>query len=286
MLSSSEEYLTALRKEQYLRFLEWPQFIATHYQTGASGQDADDTVNLLIFDWLNHGYCEEDAKKIALLMAVHDLKSRPLRGHLAYALTSISVATFQCMTYQKIQADQQFIVHKKMNVHEIRQLMNSPIKGVDKFSFGSILKDQQNLFFSWVKGIDKLILVNLDKQISAITQLRYILEEYSTALDSAKLEDELATTRLSLVRTLACYLNNQTEWSTEVSNQVKQYVETIYTMQPAEFEKKYLSELVLIEQTFTTNLLKAFQGIGIRLFQLVQPPPPQEASTKSTIILE
>ena len=61
MLSSSKEYLQALRDGKYLLFLEWPQFIVGLYKD--SQQDADDTINLLAFEWLNNGYCENDAKK-------------------------------------------------------------------------------------------------------------------------------------------------------------------------------------------------------------------------------
>src|ERR1700733_3725814 len=100
MLSSTKEYLQALHEGKYLLFLEWPQFIAAHYQKEEMSQDADDIISLLVFEWLSNDYSESDAKKIALLCAVNDLATKPIRGSISYALTAISIAVFQCMLYQ------------------------------------------------------------------------------------------------------------------------------------------------------------------------------------------
>lgn len=84
--------------------------------------DADDTTNSLIFEWLNNGYSEEDAKNLALLHAVYDLESKPLQGKLDYAFKTIIVALFLCMVFHKhnlcLQSDS-----PQMTCEEINQLI-------------------------------------------------------------------------------------------------------------------------------------------------------------------
>lgn len=109
MLSASSEYIQALHEGKYLQFLGWTDFITHTYAL----KDADDTVNFLIFEWLNNGYLEEDAKKLAVLQAVYDLEFRPLRGKLDYSLKAITVALFICMVFQKFGVDVTLSPEKK-----------------------------------------------------------------------------------------------------------------------------------------------------------------------------
>ncbi|MGL5743177.1 MAG: hypothetical protein ACRCXC_11915 [Legionella sp.] len=99
-LTSSSEYLQALREGKYLLFLEWIDFIAQKYNC-TNYLIADDAENFLIYEWLSSGYKEVDAQNIVTLYAVYDLESKPLRGKLDYALKSIVIALFICMVFQK-----------------------------------------------------------------------------------------------------------------------------------------------------------------------------------------
>lgn len=135
MLSSSSEYIQALREGNYLRFLEWPQFIVHHYATANYTQDADDTLNLLIFEWLNNGFCEDDMKHLVILYAVHDMESRPLRENLSYAVIAISIAAFQCMVYQKNNLQAHYLCKDKMNIKEITTFMKSKTVHMDNALF-------------------------------------------------------------------------------------------------------------------------------------------------------
>lgn len=290
MLSSSSEYIKALREGKYLLFLEWPQFIAEYYKEGEVGQDADDTVNLLVFDWLNNGYCDEDAKKVALLFAVHDLKVQPLRGSLAYALTAISIAAFQCMVYHNMHVQAQFLSKEKMTLDKIIKLMKGPIDGLDKSNFESLLLKQRASFFTWVEKMDSTQVEKARIQITSITDFRYLVEEYISAfLDveiSNGLHDELKVSRFSVVKRLARYLNEQTELTVVVKEEIATYVNKIREMKPADFENKYLLRLspILLED----NPWKTITVFGISFFNLLQPTQPIVLKTspdKSTIIL-
>lgn len=273
MLSSSSEYIKALREGKYLLFLEWPQFIAEYYKEGEVGQDADDTVNLLVFDWLNNGYCDEDAKKVALLFAVHDLKVQPLRGSLAYALTAISIAAFQCMVYHNMHVQAQFLSKEKMTLDKIIKLMKGPIDGLDKSNFESLLLKQRASFFTWVEKMDSTQVEKARIQITSITDFRYLVEEYISAfLDveiSNGLHDELKVSRFSVVKRLARYLNEQTELTVVVKEEIATYVNKIREMKPADFENKYLLRLspILLED----NPWKTITVFGISFFNLLQP---------------
>lgn len=270
MLSSSKEYLQALRDEKYLLFLEWPQFIAEHYQEKSMFQDADDTVNLLAFEWLNNGYCEDDAKKIALLYAVYDLSIKPIRGNLAYALTAISVAVFQCMAYQSLNQHEQFVVKHAMKKEQILKLMTEQTMNSDKEALGNVLLKQQVIFYLWVNEVSKDNVEHAFWQISPLAQLRYLIDDYCLALESSQLiNDSLKNSRLSVIRRLARYLNEETALTPPVKNEITIYVTKIRKMQPADFENVYLE--ALSPSTLMDNTWTFITGIGLSFFKFVQP---------------
>lgn len=285
MLSSSIEYLNALREGRYLQFLEWPQFLTAHYRDGATGCDADDTINLLIFEWLKNGFCEEDAKKIAVLVAISDLKNKPLRANLAYALNSISIALFQCMLYVQTKADKEIILLNKPKIQQIKDLITRPIEGVDKNSFTQLLKTQQQLFLSWVDKCDPIVVQEIAAPIFALTKLRYLAEEYVSSLEMAKLGDELYETRLSLVKSFATYLAAQTELSPGINETIQRYTISIKEKSPKPFEFFYLDQFT--PSTLTTTILKSLGFITGGFFHLLHTPTATTTTdTKSTIILD
>ena len=270
MLTSSYEYLKALREGNYLRFLEWPKFIVEHYKGDDRSQDADDTINLIVFEWLNNGYSEEDAKKTALLFAVYELETKPLKSDLAYAVTAISIAAFQCMMYHVNKLQDKFLTKEKMTSQKISTLMSGIIVGLDKSNFDDLLQKQRVSFFSWVAGIDSTKVEKARLQISPIADLRYLAEEYITNLEASKLiTDALKSSRLSVVKRLAQYLNEQTELTVQVKDEIEAYVTKIREMKPADSENGYLlrlSPLTLEESTWTF-----MTKLGISFFNLLQP---------------
>ncbi|BCA94076.1 hypothetical protein TUM19329_04370 [Legionella antarctica] len=279
MLSSTKEYVQALREGKYLLFLEWPQFIAELYKDGDNPQDADDTINLLVFEWLNNGFCYEDAKKIALLFAVSDHSSRPLKNNLSYAITAIAIAVFQCMLYQDNNLQGHFLSNEEKSRAEIIKLMNSPIAyshestlvNLDDLTFQHLLAKQQAIFFSWVESMPSKEIEVARSLISSLANLRYLVEEYSTQLELSEICDELKSSRLSVAKRLAQYLNGQSELSATVTAEIKLYVDKIMNMQPTDFEKQYL--LTLSPQSFDKTW-RMITSIGISFFKIIQPMSP------------
>ncbi|CEG58089.1 helical bundle domain-containing protein [Legionella fallonii] len=275
MLSSSKEYLQALREGKYLLFLEWPQFIAAHYCKEVSTQDADATVILLVYEWLNNGYCEEDAKKIALLCAVSDLPAKPIRGTIDYSLTAISIAVFQCMLYQNEKLQELFLCKETLDMEQVIAVVDTVMSGVEKLSFEKMLAKQQSVFYSWVAAISREDAESVHCQISPIAKRRYITEEYSLQLGATKqVGDLLKNSRLSVVKRLARYLNEQSELTEEVHLEITTYVAKIKELQPAGFEKEYLQ--ALLAPSLLENTWEIVTNIGLSFFKLLQstPSPP------------
>lgn len=286
MLSSTKEYLQALREGKYLLFLEWPQFIAVHYQKEEMLQDADDIISILVFEWLSNDYSESDAKKIALLCAVNDSTIKPIRGSISYALTTISIAVFQCMLYQNNALLDKFLSKKNLDKRQVLALINDVMKEIDKGVFENMLIKEQATFYNWVAEISSKEIEGVCRQIRPIAELRYLSEEYSFQLAAYKKQaDTLKTARLSVVKRLVRYLNEQTELTEEVKLEISAYVDKIREMQPVDFERDYLASLS--PPSLMENSWELLTRVGLSFFNLLQPiqttpivPQQQEATSK------
>ncbi len=274
MLASSYEYLQALRAGKYLRFLEWPQFIQSHYYKDDKTADADELLTLLVFDWLNNGYCEEDAKATAILCAVYGMDSRPIRGNLDYSLTSLSGALFHSMVHQALGFQKKIINPEKKTRSEILAFMKDIMTSIDQSSFNSCLKDQQTQLFEWSDKVKQETLKEVCGQISAITAMRYLLEDFLAELERIKIDnDPLKLTRLSMANSLNSYLNEKTELTPDVSAEVVNYVNKIRQMQPSPIEEEYLNALAPLN--LSENTWRIVTRIGISFFTLLQKPSAQ-----------
>lgn len=269
MLSSSKEYLQALRDGKYLLFLEWPIFISEHYKMADDSQDADDTVNLIAFEWLNNGFCEEDAKKLALLSAVHDLPIRPLRGNLSYAIISLSIAVFQCMVYQNNNLQALYMSNDKMNRKQVMKFMSS--KAVEKATFVDYLQIEQEKFDQWVSEADAKVVEKIFDRIYQVTGVIHCVDDYLTQLQGTDLPgDQLKPSRVSLIIRLFKYLNEQKEMTAEVKDEIAVYVNKIREMHPADFEDEYLKEIS--PPSFIDTTLRLVNSLSVSFFNILQPP--------------
>ncbi|HIG0327989.1 TPA: Lpg0393 family guanine-nucleotide exchange effector [Legionella pneumophila] len=273
MLSSTKEYLQALRDGKYLLFLQWPKFIAEYYGKNDKNQEADEMVNLIIFEWLNNGFCEEDIKKFAILYAVHEMESRPLREGLSYALITISIALFPCMVYLTNNLQKHYINSKKLSSKEVLQLMTMNNTYLEKRQFVELLGQEQDKFFTWVKESDPSAIYKAFDQIYSVTYLKYLIEDYLNLLESAHLpNDQLKSSRISLIVRLAKYLNEQTELTQDVLDEIAVYVKKLWEMQPAEFEEEFLKKISPL--SFIDNTVRILTGLSARFFSILQPPAP------------
>lgn len=271
MLISSQEYLKALRQEDYLRFLEWPLFISKSYRAEYKEQDADDTINLIIFEWLVHGFCEEDAKKVALLFAVHEAKNTLLQGNLAYSLMSILIATYQCMMFLEKKLTLDFPSSNHNKVFDALTCVQKKINEIDANEFESLLQKQQQLFLTWVNDYSKVQIENVFKKIKPITELRYLVQHYSALLESIQDEqDKLLLSRLGVVKRLNSYLSDLTELNSETIEHISSYIRLIKDMQPAEWESVLLNK---ISPPSTMESSWQFVAkLGMTLFKLIDTP--------------
>ncbi|QEY52650.1 helical bundle domain-containing protein [Legionella longbeachae] len=267
MLSSSSEYLKALREGKYLLFLEWVDFITKKYTHDGYILDADDTTNSLIFEWLNNGFSEEDAKNLARLHAVYDLELKPLQGKLDYAFKTIIVALFLCMVFHK----HNLCLHSdspNITCREINQLIEQIGKQLSPSLYRSSLIEVQTDFFQWVDNSDKHEVTLIFDKIYAITRLRYLLEDYILHLDHSKKEqDELYTARLSLAKRFLTYIYEQLEFTPKVADQITKYVSALRQLHPGKWEEERLD--ALSPPSALDNTWRWVTGIGIGFFNLV-----------------
>ena len=233
-------------------------------------QDADATLNLLVFEWLNNGFCEDDVKSLSILFAVHDLKSRPLRGNLSYAFTAISIAAFQCMVYQNNNLKDHYLSKEPMNLKEIQEYMVRKSVSLNKTINEECIQLAQVNFFEIVKQVDKEQLKMISNQINSVTQLRYRVAEYLMLVESNQnLSDTFLITRICVINSLLSYLNEQMEITSEVTDEITRYVKKLWELKPAVFEEVYLTSLS--PATFIEDPWKYFTDFGLKFFKVLQP---------------
>ncbi|CAM2823766.1 helical bundle domain-containing protein [Legionella worsleiensis] len=270
MLSSSHDYLQALRHGHYLRFLEWPQFIVQHYATQDHPIGADEAINLIIFEWLNHGFCEEDIRHMALLTAVYDLDTNPIRAELAYAFTSLSISLTSCMVYQSTNLQRNLIKSEPVTARDITLLIREQGDALDGCYFAEQLELENRRLQRYKESLDKDLVIGTYEQINAMTQPRYLTDEYITVLEHAQIaNDQLHPSRLSLIKRLAQYLKEQTEYTEQVKEEIGVYVARLWEMNPAPFEEEYLN--ALSTGTSIANLWKMAVSYGLMFFSILQP---------------
>ena len=284
MLLSSREYLQALRDGKYLLFLEWPSFIAKHYSdANVFEQSADELVDLLIFDWLNNGFreedehLEEDIKSIALLFKIHGLRSRPLQRNLDYAFTSILAAATQCMTYRKLDLLKKYHCEKALNKQEVTAFMKE--RNVDFVSadYERALQEQRAQFAVWVAAIPNQKVESTLAEINPMLQLRYKVEEYLDVLERARLPpNDLRGARIGVVRRLVQYVNEQPVLTVEIQREVASYTAKIWDLAPDKFEEAYI--ITISPRSIADSAWRLFTDLGMGFFHLIQSQTSSSAA--------
>ncbi|WP_298623749.1 helical bundle domain-containing protein [uncultured Legionella sp.] len=271
MLTSSSEYLQALRAGKFLLFLEWPQFIAFRYSTEKNPIDAEDTLNLIIFEWLNNGFCDDDVKQMALLTRVHDLETMPIRSHLSYAFISLSITMFHCMIVHATNTQNHFLHQSPLSGKQVCEFIKQQNALIDKALFAEQELKTRDTFSALLDTIEQKQISQAFKRIYSITQFRYLIDQYLTELDNRLMpNDQLLTARLSLLKSLAYYMNQQMEYTEQVNDEMRGYVKQIWAMQPADFEEPYLNCIYPI--SIVDNAWKLVTDYGLKFFSILQPP--------------
>lgn len=274
MLGSTAEYLRALRSGNYLLFLEWPQFIVQHYQkTNSDLRSGDDLVDLMIFEWLNNDYCQDDAKLIAFLVRFSALISQLLPGELQYALTSISIAVLQCMIIQRLGLAHNIQSREKRNHKEVLALMSANNIATDTQE--QALKEQHAQFMQWVAWTPREQVDAVLKKITPLLHFRQILRDYFEVLEHASSDkDELRLTRLSVLHRLHIYLCQQTELNSQARQGIDAYVSKISELAPQKIEEPFL--LRLSSTPIVKTSWRVLMDVGFSFFQLLKTPVVEE----------
>lgn len=280
MLLSTQDYFDALRKGNYLAFLEWPQFVGRNYQQKSQGLTADELVNLLLFEAVNNGFSCDDVRAVALLCSVREKHTGLLRGALDYALTTISVVSIQFMMYWRAGLAEHLLACDKQTSKEIEQLISSCNALLDTSS-QALLESDQNGFYLWVEEASVESIKQVEQQLRAMLSLRNNADDYIALLEiKQSLTDLLQPQRLSVLKRLASYLNDSTQLSADIDVQIAQYVAVIWQLNPEQWEEDYLNKLspFSLEHSFWQGLTT----VGITFFKLLQPEEGHVTDTLDT----
>lgn len=271
MLTSSSEYLHALREGKLLLFLEWPQFIAQHYSNDTDMIDADETLNLIIFEWLNNGFCDNDVKQMALLTKVHDLEAMPIRAGLSYAFISLSIAMFHCMIFDAAKLNTNFSAQGPLTGKQVCDFTKKQSALLDKTVFVELEIKTRDAFLALLDTIENKLVTQAFVRIYSITKFRYLIDQYITELEFTRNPlDKLLHARISLVKSLASYLNEQSEYTDKVKEEMGLYVKQIWEMQPLDFEVDYLN--CIYPLSIVDNAWKLVTEYGLKFFSILQAP--------------
>lgn len=263
MLSSSFDYIKALHEGKYLLFLKWVDFITDKYEL----MSADDTVNFLIYDWLNQGCGELDVQNLSVLCAIHYLEEKALQGKLDYALQSITIALFICMVFQKKGLHMVLSPEKKVCRETVNQLVEEKMLQLNPFTYKELLDDMQSQFYQRVNKVDKKQVADEFQKIYAITKPRYLLEEYILYLERLKLKDDaLYISRLSMANRLLVFLYEQTEMNFEVSREIANYVNALRELHAGKEELDRLDSIS--PPSILENTWRWVAGAGITFFHI------------------
>lgn len=259
MLSSSQEYLQALRQTDLLRFLEWPHFLFRYYSIAESEQNADVLTDVLVCTWLNHGYQEADLRQLALLHKFFLIEEQLFCGSLEYFFTSLCSAALYCAAYRNCSIRYQCDVDA-MNIEDICNLMKQSCCHV-KEEIDEAFLVQQKKFDLLVQQISDAEYKQLRQTIRPVLLLRHTVDEYlelwQKEPDDPKL-DPLSATRKSVVQRLASYLKDLMVFGPEQEKEIVGYVAKIKELGPADSEQEFLN--LLCQRRTTASIETALQA--------------------------
>lgn len=278
MLVSSAEYLQALRKGDYLRFLEWPDFVVAHYKKGNAVLGGDELADLLVFEWLNNNYCAEDAKQFALLYAASEDEAEPLRGKLSCALTTLFSVCIACMAYEDSHATAHFLSKEARDLAQISRMMRNN-GGLTNEQFTKHSAASQEIFMSWVAQLDKNKVSIVAAEISEVTRLRYLIDDYRLELLTlVSSNDQLKSSRSSVAANFSDYMSEQMKMTPEVNEGVAGYVTKLWELAPSTKEQDLLKKMA--ETTIWDKACRYLATFSSLFSTLELLPPSHETKAK------
>jgi hypothetical protein len=278
MWSSTSEYFTALRNEDYLHFLEWPAFVGMKYRKKDQELGPEALINCLVFEWLKYGYKEEDMKRIAILYAIYELDVL-IEAKDLYALMTITSVLCICMIFDKYElklSDELQLIKDAGEIYLLietqNNILNEKIKNLSQQSdskMDGLINQSENIgddfektlvamsakFMKEVSQVEKSQATLTAKKIGNITQMLSVIKQYHEDLQSVPIEEqnELFQLRIGIVLSLYSYVQGQKELTNEASLKIVEHVQAIRSRNPKEWEERHLQNIVpprLMEKAF------------------------------------
>lgn len=270
------DYLSALRQGKYLLFLQWPDSIVQSDKKDKTiAYAADDLRQLLAFEWLQHGFEPQDVDGVVLLYALL-LRENSIRGHLAYAITTMVQVVTQCMAYRhfKIEVGS----NQGLSHAEILRLMQENEKQVLMAEFGKVLIAEEEQLGIKSQSVEKRQLDEANAKIRLITDICNELDDYLVGETNIPIRvgeshtptqevetDQLKSSRLNVLKRFLSYMNQQTELSEPVLKEMAQYIHTIKQMKPTLREQELLKKIMA--PSVLENTLGVIVGYGVTFFK-------------------
>lgn len=254
---STPEYLQALRTTNYLFFLDWPEYIAQKYLGKNATQDADTTISLIVFEWMQYDLSKEDIASIANLYFLANENSGLLESTLGYAAIALSAAAMQCMVYKNqgisypkatdmSTLEALTFIQKMEKLHD-PQINNAQLKEAE-LQLQSLIKIQQH-------------------QIHALKcKLGYLLnlQDYIRRLQNDLIKDSDHPVRLGLLQALYAYVSTENGILTAaVQHKIQGYIVKIRNLTPDKNEQLFLTSLAPFPEE--SNLFWTALSWGVKL---------------------
>ncbi|KTD22094.1 Uncharacterised protein [Legionella lansingensis] len=247
MDATTEEYLDALRKGDYLQALQWVNSLVEWYDV--SEGDADTVLQLAIFELIHHGFSPEDFHHIQLLYILLYDHLPPFIEQVAYQATILCSAAIQCMVYYENDLIPFYLTtsmnHKMAdNRDEILDWMQrSPVNfDVTKNNDGLSEKYKfLNQGFSRLESQAR----EIRRKINHVFNCQLLLQTYVEELAKYHDKDDNGFTavRLGVINSLTHYLCDKTIMTEEVENKIASFVNKIQEMDPKDWEKLLLDKM-------------------------------------------
>ncbi|MFJ1268899.1 helical bundle domain-containing protein [Legionella lytica] len=285
MLSSSSEYLMALRERDFFLFLEWPNFVAKKYGRPDAPLGGDALMDCLVFEWLSYGFRDEDIEHMAILYAISELTALLHSGVLMFQLMTTTNALFSCVAFHKLNLeDTNFPVG--INEREIYKFMDEKTRswGGSPELFNESTNLVRNDFLKRTSFINESQLLISCKKIYDINFVLHAVREYKDKLyceEDKEKGSSLCYTRLGIAEAFVSYLKGQTAMGDKALSEINNYVALLRKAQPKKWEEKYLD--IIAPPTFLMQVSKTFFTYCAFFFTKIIPGTSVENKAETSL---
>lgn len=243
MYLSTEEYLHALRQGDYLSALEWLEFLIGRYASSQSEVDADTTLQIAVFELINHGFSQQDLPLIQVLYALLYDAEPPFIGKIAYSGTVLCNAALQYMVYSEHELIPFYLCSESLNIDAVKEWMQRDNKKLDSGRNSDELMKKYTRMHQLLSSSQKTAKIVREK-IICISNYQFYIENYVAELTKFENKGELAAMRLGVASALQNFLKDKTILTSEIAELMTVFINKIREMQPFDWEEDFLSKML------------------------------------------